>query len=78
MVGVFIHPVGLGANKIGKENKESNTEYGGKIVSSAIENGLNFIDTAFMYGKGLSEEIIGKTLKENNWRNNVVLAKRSS
>ncbi|MFB4168845.1 aldo/keto reductase [Virgibacillus sp. JSM 102003] len=76
--GLFIHPVGLGANKIGEENKESNTEYGGKIVSSAIVNGLNFIDTAFMYGKGLSEEIIGKTLKENNARNKVVLATKGA
>ncbi|MBP1950849.1 aldo/keto reductase [Virgibacillus litoralis] len=76
--GLYIHPVGLGANKIGEENKETNTEYGGKIVSSAIESGLNFIDTAFMYDRGLSEEIIGKTLKENNWRNNVVLATKGA
>lgn len=76
--GLSIHPVGLGANKIGEENKETNTEYGGKIIASAIDNGLNFIDTAFMYGRGLSEEIIGKKLKENNWRNSVVLATKGA
>lgn len=76
--GLHVHPVGLGANKIGYENKETNTEYGGKIITEAVEHGLNFIDTAFMYGKGLSEEIIGKTLKENGQRNDVVLATKGS
>lgn len=77
-IGLTIHPVGLGANKIGHENKETNTEYGGKIITGAIEHGLNFIDTAFMYGNGLSEEIIGKTLKESNSRHDVVLATKGS
>ncbi|MFD1039245.1 aldo/keto reductase [Virgibacillus byunsanensis] len=76
--GLHIHPIGLGANKIGEENKETNTEYGGKIIESAMENGLNFIDTAFLYGRGLSEEIIGKTLKENKWRNSAVIATKGS
>lgn len=76
--GMYIHPVGLGANKIGYENKETNTAYGGDIISAAIEHGLNFIDTAFMYGRGLSEEIIGKTLKEKSLRNKVVLATKGS
>lgn len=76
--GLFIHPVGLGANKIAEEDKETNTEYGGKIIAAAIENGLNFIDTAYMYGKGLSEEIIGKTLKENKVRNDIVIATKGA
>lgn len=71
---LFVHPTGLGANKIGEENKATNTEYGGKVITSAIDSGLNFIDTAHMYGNGLSEEIIGKTLKSNKLRNKVVLA----
>ncbi|WP_174615242.1 aldo/keto reductase [Virgibacillus ihumii] len=76
--GLQIHPVGLGANKIGHANKETNTEYGGKIITEAIDHGLNFIDTAFMYGNGLSEEIIGKTLKESGDRSKVVLATKGS
>ncbi|RDW22460.1 oxidoreductase [Oceanobacillus arenosus] len=76
--GINIHPIGLGANKIGEEDKETNTEYGGKIITAAIENGLDFIDTAYIYGKGLSEEIIGKTLKETNNRNSVILATKGA
>lgn len=76
--GLFIHPIGLGANKIGEEDKTTNTEYGGKIISTAIDQGLNFIDTAHMYGNGLSEEIIGKTLKENKLRNDIILATKGA
>ncbi|MFC4558251.1 aldo/keto reductase [Virgibacillus kekensis] len=76
--GLSIHPIGLGGNKIGHESPETNTEYGDNIVAAAIDNGLNFIDTAFMYGKGLSEEIIGRTLNETNWRNKVVLATKGA
>jgi len=76
--GLYIHPIGLGANKISEEDKESNTQYGGEVLSAAIENGLNFIDTAFIYGNGLSEEIIGKTIKENNWRGKVVIATKGA
>ncbi|RDW17410.1 aldo/keto reductase [Oceanobacillus chungangensis] len=76
--GLYVHPIGLGANKIGEEDKETNTDYGGKIINAAIESGLNFIDTAYIYGKGLSEEIIGKTLKENRNRKNVILATKGA
>lgn len=76
--GLYIYPIGLGANKIAEEDKESNTEHGEKVLGSAIENGLNFIDTAFIYGNGLSEEIIGKTIKENNWRKKVIIATKGA
>ena len=76
--GLYVHPIGLGANKIGEEDKETNTEYGGEIITAAIRNGLNFIDTAYIYGKGLSEEIIGKTLKENKLRKDIILATKGA
>ncbi len=76
--GLTIHPIGLGANKISEEDKATNTEYGGKIIQTAIEHGMNFIDTAHMYGRGVSEEIIGKTLKENNLRNEAVIATKGA
>ncbi|WP_025694909.1 aldo/keto reductase [Paenibacillus durus] len=43
-----------------------------QIVDTAIGNGINFIDTADVYGAGGSEEIVGKALKGR--RNEVVLA----
>jgi aryl-alcohol dehydrogenase-like predicted oxidoreductase len=40
----------------------------------ALELGINFIDTAPVYGRGLSEEIIGKALKRKNLREKVIIA----
>ena len=36
------------------------------IFNTAIENGLNLWDTAFVYGMGVSEEILGKFIKESD------------
>jgi aryl-alcohol dehydrogenase-like predicted oxidoreductase len=44
------------------------------IINRALEAGINFIDTANVYTGGRSEEIVGKALKENGQRDQVVLA----
>ena len=75
---LVIHPIGFGANKVAPEDKATNTEYGGVVLETAINNGLNFIDTAYIYGMGQSEEIIGETLKKNNWRQDLVLATKGA
>ncbi|MDR2642622.1 MAG: aldo/keto reductase [Planctomycetaceae bacterium] len=41
-------------------------------INTAIDNGVNLIDTAPMYGYGRSEEIIGKAIKGK--RNKIILA----
>lgn len=43
-------------------------------ILAAIANGINFIDTAAVYGFGHSEEIVGKAIAEYGKRNEVVLA----
>ncbi len=43
-------------------------------ILSALERGINIIDTAPVYGLGLSEEIIRKALAEYNNRKEVILA----
>ena len=32
-----------------------------RIVNTALENGVNFFDTANAYGRGRSEEVIGRS-----------------
>ena len=44
-----------------------------RIIHAALDAGVNFIDTADVYGQGESEEIIGKALADGR-RDNVVLA----
>jgi aryl-alcohol dehydrogenase-like predicted oxidoreductase len=69
--GVQVSPLCLGAMMFGEwgngDEKESI-----RIVDRALEAGINFIDTADVYSRGESEEIVGKALKGR--RDNIVLA----
>lgn len=76
--GLAVFPIGLGANKISQANPETNTEYGGDIIKAALDAGMNFIDTAFIYGKGTSESIIGETLEKHGLRQGTVLATKGA
>ncbi|WP_020573180.1 aldo/keto reductase [Actinopolymorpha alba] len=46
-----------------------------RIIHAALDQGINFVDTADMYGQGESEEIVGKALRGR--RNDVVLATKA-
>ena len=44
------------------------------IVDRAIDAGINFFDSANVYGRGRSEEVTGEALKRNGKRDQIVLA----
>jgi aryl-alcohol dehydrogenase-like predicted oxidoreductase len=44
------------------------------IIDKAIDSGINFLDTANVYARGASEKIVGKALKRNGKRDQIVLA----
>lgn len=44
------------------------------IIRAAVEQGINFFDTANMYSDGSSEEILGRALKDFAHRDEVVVA----
>ncbi len=45
-----------------------------RTIKSALDRGINIIDTAPVYGFGHSEEIVGRALAESGQRQNVVIA----
>lgn len=47
---------------------------GRPIIQRALEMGINFIDTADMYSRGVSEEILGRALRDLTRRDEVVVA----
>ncbi|MFH1560593.1 MAG: aldo/keto reductase [Chloroflexota bacterium] len=59
--GLQVSAVGLGTNNFGGRIDEERSI---TVVRRAIEEGINFIDTANSYGRGLSEERIGKAVKD--------------
>ncbi|MCO5972452.1 aldo/keto reductase [Actinoallomurus soli] len=61
----------LGAMMFGAVGNPDHDECA-RIVHAALDEGVNFIDTADMYSAGESEEIVGKALKGR--RDDVVLA----
>src|SRR5687767_36433 len=44
------------------------------FIKRAIERGINFFDTADMYSRGVSEEVVGRALKEYTKRDAIVVA----
>lgn len=75
-----INPIGLGAMAIGGQNMfpQVSEKVSRDILLTAIESGINFIDTAFYYGFGRSEELIGEVLKEAGNRHEIILATKAS
>src|SRR5215213_3727485 len=47
------------------------------FIKRAIEHGINFFDTADMYSRGVSEEVLGRALKEFSTRDQVVIATKA-
>src|SRR5881409_157589 len=61
--------VGLGCNNFGWRTDAAGTA---AVVKAALDAGINFFDTADIYGGGRSEEFLGKALKGR--RNDVIIA----
>src|SRR3954452_15345541 len=69
--GVKVSPLCPGAMMFGDWGNSDHDE-SIRIIHAALDGGINFIDTADVYSRGESEEIVGKALKGR--RDNVVLA----
>ena len=61
---VKISRIGLGTWQFSETWGVLNYEVAKAIIAKAHEVGINFIDTAMVYGRGLSEEFIGRALRE--------------
>jgi aryl-alcohol dehydrogenase-like predicted oxidoreductase len=70
--GVKVSPLCLGAMMFGDWGNQDHGE-SIRIIHRALDAGLNFIDTADVYARGESEQIVGKALAAGK-RENVILA----
>ena len=69
--GVSVSPLCLGAMMFGAWGNPDHDE-SIRVIHHALDAGINFVDTADVYARGESEEIVGKALKGS--RDSVVLA----
>lgn len=67
--GLKVSILSLGCINFGRMTDESTAH---NIIHAALDSGVNFIDTADVYGLGVSEECIGKAIK--NCRDKVLVS----
>jgi aryl-alcohol dehydrogenase-like predicted oxidoreductase len=58
--GLRVSVIGLGGNTFGRHADQAATD---AIVHQALDVGINFIDTANVYGRGTSEELLGQAIQ---------------
>lgn len=70
--GVKVSAIGIGCNQFGGKVDAAGTK---AIVQRALDEGINFFDTANVYSNGASEEFLGAALKGE--RERVVVATKA-
>lgn len=73
--GWKVSEIGLGAWAIGSEWGDVSEEDALAAIHTSIEKGINFIDTADVYGDGRSERLVGQALK--NHRDRIYVATKA-
>jgi aryl-alcohol dehydrogenase-like predicted oxidoreductase len=64
---LYVSEIGLGCMSLGTDEAKAI-----KLIHEALELGVNYLDTADLYDRGLNEEFIGKALKGK--RHEVIIA----
>lgn len=67
---LYVSEIGFGSMSIGEDEDK-----GIRLIHEALDQGINFIDTADLYGFGSVEETVGKALRGR--RDEVVLATKA-
>ena len=70
--GLEVSAIGLGCMGMSDFYGPSDEATNLNVLNAALDIGINFLDTADMYGVGANERLLGKVLKAR--RNQVVLA----
>ena len=64
---LFISEIGLGCMSLGMDDQKATN-----IISAALDEGINYFDTADLYDFGINEKIVGKALQP--FRDKVIIA----
>ncbi|WP_458403472.1 aldo/keto reductase [Methanobrevibacter sp.] len=72
-IGVEVSPLGFGAMRLPLRNGKINRELATEQIYHAIDNGVNIIDTAYLYGD--SEKFLGEVL-QGEYRDKVLISSK--
>ncbi len=61
--GLQVPIIGFGASSLGQEFRKVDLGEALRAVPTALEEGMNFIDTSPFYGRGMSEVLVGIALR---------------
>jgi len=67
--------LGLGCSRLGSVTQAGGEQAAFRVIGCALDAGINFFDTADIYGQGTSEILLGKAVKAH--RERVVLATKA-
>src|SRR5438132_12248114 len=68
-----VSAIGLGLMSMSGVYGNANDEESIRVIHHAIDKGINFLDSADMYGWGHNEELLGKALR-GGWREKAIVA----
>ncbi len=75
--GWQVNPIGFGAWAIGADWGAVSDRDAEAALNAALDKGVNFIDTADVYGMGRSEKLIAKVLKSRGGKGDIVVATKA-
>ena len=75
--GWQVNPIGFGAWAIGADWGQVSDRDAEAALNAALDKGVNFLDTADVYGMGRSEKLIAKVLKSRGGKKDVVVATKA-
>lgn len=64
---LYVSEIGLGCMSLGTDEQKA-----ANIISAALDEGINYFDTADLYDFGINEQIVGKALQR--YRDKVIIA----